>query len=566
VDGRAWTELQTVELEGLDGSGWLRGEYVDVTYPVGHLPATANAPDGNFVYLPNDPRFEEVMVYYHIDSTQRYIQSLGYSDRNSPANGIRGRKTYASAHWFAEDQSFYSVSDDALHFGDGGIQDAEDADVIVHEYAHALHHDQLACWGGGQMEAIGEGFGDYLAASRFAGIGEDPACIAEWDSQGYSSTPPFCLRRVDRDRQYPMDVEGDAHADGEIWSRVLWGLRSAVGPRLADTLALETNFYLPCGATLEDAGRALVDADRNLTGGRFKEDITDILRARGLSPLVPPVPLSPAGTTYLSPGSPAVITWARDDGLATDYEVQYSLAPNAVGSRQDDFADGRPSAGYESFGNALWRVSEGHAQAGAIGHGQNSSLVLAFDVVRTGEAGFRYRVSSEQGWDLFEVLLDGQTILRASGDGDWKEFRTTVQPGSHTLLWRYLKDNSVNGGQDTAWIDDVHLTNVSTAGWVTIEETTGASPGRLIWQVPGESAGSAKVRLRARIGDVTSPWAVSPGTILVGEPTAARLVSFEAGPQSPGARSRPAVWAIVGASALSIAWMAHRGRRRRRAS
>jgi hypothetical protein len=564
-DGRAWTELQTVELEGLDGSGWLRGEYVDVTFPVGHLAATAHAPDGNFVYLPNDPRFEEVMVYYHIDSTQRYIQSLGYSDRNSPANGIRDRVTYASPHWFAEDQSFYSISDDALHFGDGGIQDAEDADVIVHEYAHALHHDQLACWGGGQMEAIGEGFGDYLAASRFASVGTDPACIAEWDSQGYAATSASCLRRVDRHPQNPVDIEGDAHADGAVWSGVLWSLRSEIGPRLADTLALETNFYLPCGATLEDAGRALLDADRNLTSGRHAEAIENILATHGLRPLLPPLLTSPAGSTFLSPGSPAVIAWSVAQELAAVYDAQYSFNPTAVGVRQDAFADGQLPAGYESFGNVPWEASEGAARSGAIRHAQSSSLALAFELVRSAEVGFRFRVSSEEGWDLLEVLLDGQAILQASGERDWADFRVTVQPGPHTLVWRYRKDSTVSSGGDTAWIDDVRLPNVSTATWIAVQQPASGAQGRLIWRVPDSSTGSAKVRLRARVGEVTSPWAVSPGTILIGEPTAVRLDSFEAGSHPSSTGSWKVGWAVAGAGALGIAWTLGWGLRRRRA-
>ncbi len=176
-DNPAWPELTQVDLPGLDGSGWLRGDYVDVTRPSGAVPAAAFQPDGDFLYGPDDPRFEEVMVYYHIDATQRYVQSLGYSDANLPANGIRDWPTEASAHWFAQDQSFYSVSDDALHFGDGGVQDGEDADIIVHEYAHALQHDQVACWGGGEMDAIGEGFGDHLAARRFAAVSYEESCI-----------------------------------------------------------------------------------------------------------------------------------------------------------------------------------------------------------------------------------------------------------------------------------------------------------------------------------------------------------------------------------------------------
>ena len=145
------------------------------------------------------------------------------------------------------------------------------------------------------MEAIGEGFSDYLAASRFASTSVDPACIAEWDSRAYVTTAPYCLRRVDRDRQYPIDVTGDPHTDGEIWSRVLWDLRQPLGPSTADTLALESNFYLPPAASLTDAGRALLDADANLYDGVHEPTIRQALMARGLIALSAPRLIGPDG-------------------------------------------------------------------------------------------------------------------------------------------------------------------------------------------------------------------------------------------------------------------------------
>ena len=87
-----------------------------------------------------------------------------------------------------------------------------------------------------------------------------------------STTAAYCLRRVDRDRQNPIDITGDPHTDGEIWSRVLWDLRQTLGASTADTLALESNFYLPPAATLEDAGKALLDADAKCTDRSRRAD------------------------------------------------------------------------------------------------------------------------------------------------------------------------------------------------------------------------------------------------------------------------------------------------------
>lgn len=549
--------LQAVTLQGLDGSGWLRGEYVDVTAPRGYLPATAFAADGNFVYQPGDPRFEEVMVYYHIDATQRYVQSLGYSNRNAPPNGIRDRVTYASPHWFAQDQSFYSISDDALHFGDGGVRDAQDADIIVHEYAHALHHDQVACWGGGEMAAIGEGFADYLAASRFADVGNDPACIGEWDSYGYSRTPPYCLRRLDRELQYPVHFSGDPHADGQMWSRVLWDVRRAAGQTVADTLALEANFYMPCGATLRDAGRALLDADRNLYGGAHRETIVAALTARGLWPLPKPTFIEPTQPLYLAPAAPLTIRWTPADGLPVTYELQYSLDADAVGERAETFAAGRLPADFLSYGNRPWRTAAGAAQAGAVGHGQSSSLAWEVDVPAGGRLSFRYRVSSERGRDLFEALVDGQAVLRASGETPWTAFEVDLAPGPHVITWRYAKDSTVSAGQDSAWLDDVRLSGVRLTRWRPIGLPAGGRATDVVWQTPDAGGAALRLRVRARLGDVTSPWQVSPAAVTLGEPTSLRMGRLRA---YPGRQA----WAAAGAAAaLAAAALVGLTRRRR---
>ena len=173
-------ERINVTLERLDdGTGLLRGEWVDLTLPGGLNVPDANEPTRIYNYDRNDPRFEQVVVYYAVDQMQAYFHSLGFDDDAGPtANGIRDFPTMAHAHWFTADNSFYSTGNDAIHFGDGGVDDAEDADIIAHEYGHAVQHDQNPNWGGGEMGAMGEGFGDYLAASFYADVGDADIPVA----------------------------------------------------------------------------------------------------------------------------------------------------------------------------------------------------------------------------------------------------------------------------------------------------------------------------------------------------------------------------------------------------
>ncbi|MDE0885785.1 MAG: M36 family metallopeptidase [Myxococcota bacterium] len=279
-----------VFLLGLDpGTGALRGEFVDLVALEGGLDVgDADEISRAYAYDRSDDRFEQVVVYDTVDSIQRYFHALGFDDDVGVLNGIRDFPTRAHAHWDNADRSFYSTADDAIHFGDGGIDDAEDADIVAHEYAHAVQHDQNVCWGSGEMGAMGEGFGDYLAASFHEADGDaayqasHAACVGEWDASDSGGGFPSCLRRVDGVKVYPADLVGEVHADGEIWSRALWDLRAAIGGVAADRLILEHHFTLPCSATMSDAAEELLQADSNLNAGAHAPAIRTSFCARGI--------------------------------------------------------------------------------------------------------------------------------------------------------------------------------------------------------------------------------------------------------------------------------------------
>jgi fungalysin metallopeptidase (M36)/fungalysin/thermolysin propeptide len=301
-------ELKEVLLPGLESStGLLKGRFVDVVilnapHPPQRDYPDADEPDREYFYNRTDPRFEQVIAYSAIDSLQRYIHALGFGDDDDDklSNGIRDYPTLVNVHWDDRDQSFYSIGDEALHFGDGGVDDAEDADIILHEYGHALQHAQNICWGGGEMGAMGEGFSDYLAAAFHASEG-DPAyqkdhaaCVGEWDGTAYSTTDPPCLRRVDGKKIYPddliilppnpspEDLSRKIHKDGEIWSRALWDIRAAIGGSTADQIILEHHFSLPCNATMPMAALEMIDVDANLFGGAYEGPLRKAFCDRGI--------------------------------------------------------------------------------------------------------------------------------------------------------------------------------------------------------------------------------------------------------------------------------------------
>ena len=266
-----------VILTNLDGSGFLVGAWAQVVSETGDR---AYSPSNEFRYRRDDDRFEQVMAYYWITEAQKYIQSLGFGTSRRPVN--RKSQNVRINQW-GVDNSFATTHKDELRFGKGGVDDAEDAEVILHEYGHAIHFSQGFAFASTEASAISEGFGDYWAVTVGNVIAptSDPACVADWDSVSYTSSAPHCLRRVDTNLRYPADLNGEVHHDGLIWSRALWDIRQAVGNVTADTLILEAQFGF-AGTTMRELAATTVAVANNLYGRRVASQVRTAFANRGL--------------------------------------------------------------------------------------------------------------------------------------------------------------------------------------------------------------------------------------------------------------------------------------------
>jgi hypothetical protein len=270
-----------VTLTNLDGSGNLNGDWANILSETGD---PAYSADNTFLYARDDDRFEQVMAYYWVTEAQKYIQSLGFGSTRRPINM---ESQDVRINQWGQDNSYSWDKHDVLRFGKGGVDDAEDAEVILHEYGHAIHDSQVAGFGtSAEAGAIGEGFGDYWAVTVSAVIAptEDPACVADWDAVSYTSDTPHCLRRVDTDLHYPEDLNGRVHHDGQIWSRALWDIRNALGHVKADTIILEAQFSFAAETTMPAAAQATVDTARSLYGNREANQVNAVFQERGILP------------------------------------------------------------------------------------------------------------------------------------------------------------------------------------------------------------------------------------------------------------------------------------------
>jgi hypothetical protein len=268
---------RVVTLTNLDGSGYLRGDWAEIVSETGD---PAYSAENTFVYGRSDDRFEQVMAYYWITEAQKYIQSLGFGSSRPAVNKEPQR---LRINQWGIDNSFATTHKDEIRLGKGGVDDAEDAEVILHEYGHAIHFSQNFVFGSTEAGAISEGFGDYWAVtvSNLIAPTPDAPCVADWDAVSYTSSTPHCLRRIDADLHYPEDLTGSVHADGRIWSRALWDIRKALGHVQADTIILQGQFNFP-GTTMPDLARATVAAANQLYGRSTANKVQNAFVARGL--------------------------------------------------------------------------------------------------------------------------------------------------------------------------------------------------------------------------------------------------------------------------------------------
>ncbi|MGH3362791.1 MAG: M36 family metallopeptidase, partial [Nocardioides sp.] len=184
---------------------------------------------------------------------------------------------------------------DLIRLGKGGVDDAEDAEVIVHEYGHAVHHDQVAGFGSTiDAGAIGESFGDYLAVSvglDAAGdygwpVAAEQACPMDWDATSYTSAP-HCIRRFDRNLTL-ADRRNQVHFDGQIWSQALWEIRLGYVERglttaAWDTTLIESQFDYAPDTTFQAAAEATYLTALERDGRRAAQLVRDRFAARGIT-------------------------------------------------------------------------------------------------------------------------------------------------------------------------------------------------------------------------------------------------------------------------------------------
>lgn len=236
------------------------------------LPTTNTTP--NFIFTRNQPGFEECNIVYHITQFQNYIASIGYDTLLT--DGIT-----ADAHGqFGTDNSvfFRNGGNPTLSFGTGGVDDAEDADVIIHEYCHGISwsangNDNFS----NERAGLDEGVADYFATSYSRSLNTyNWENMFSWD--GHNS---FWTGRIaNTTRNY--GTTNDMYQLGEIWNSAMSAISTNLGNFITDRLMLESLHFFTNNTTLPEAAMYVLKADTLLFNGMNTPNICAHFQLRNI--------------------------------------------------------------------------------------------------------------------------------------------------------------------------------------------------------------------------------------------------------------------------------------------
>ena len=257
------TQVVLPEIELASGVYKLKSTYVeiqDLTAPSKGL-FTQFTP--NFFFDRENDAFEAANAFYHLDNSMRYINNtLGISCIPLTNSGVL---FFDPSGANEADNSYYTAG--TLNFGEGGVDDAEDADVVLHEMGHGIH-DWMTGGHASSSTGLGEGSGDYWAVSYSRSLNQWTSADAannwvfSWDGHN-----DFWAGRVTNyNRTYPQTGTANTaiHTYGQIWATSLMKIYDVVGRTKMDKAFLEGLALTNSSSTQKTAAVAVRQAAINM--------------------------------------------------------------------------------------------------------------------------------------------------------------------------------------------------------------------------------------------------------------------------------------------------------------
>ncbi len=229
----------------------------------------------NFNFTRSSSKFREMNCLYHIEQVRKYLKSIGM-----PFDSMFVIKVDPTAYQGQDQSRFsYSNANPALYFGTGGVPDAEDADVVIHEYSHGIFYFIAPnSLGSLQRLAMEEANCDFMACQYSRAISNyNWRWVFNWD--GHNEFWPG--RDANKPNVYPKDLSTDAYESSSIWSSMLNDIGQDLGREVSTKLLLNSIYsYFP-EMNMQNAADLLMQADSILYGYAHAVELKTRLEQRG---------------------------------------------------------------------------------------------------------------------------------------------------------------------------------------------------------------------------------------------------------------------------------------------
>ena len=339
--------ITAVSLTNLDGSGYIKGTYADVSTDIGYwfpqqppTPSRAYSTSFNFQYTSTDFRFDEANAYYHISQFRDWLNT------NYLSGEVPQLQVYTGIKDEAEVNNAYFNPPNTLGFGFGsgtGYHDfAREDKIIYHEYTHANAYELVELQNGyNQSGAISEGTADYFPASY-----TNRTLAGEYSLYGFTPRSSYPGKQRDvgsplidsysryTNNQDPVwlqaalyyghDVFGEPHIGGEYFSSILWDIRNAIGQSVTNDLSFQTLSLLTTTATFLDFRQAMVAIDQIEYNGSHISTIETKFNNKGI---IAPLNANITGPAYLQKSQSGTYKSNPTGGVGTRTFYWYLRTP-----------------------------------------------------------------------------------------------------------------------------------------------------------------------------------------------------------------------------------------------
>ena len=256
-------EAQQIDVEiecRFDGTNYyLENNFVKIQDFVSPSWAVVSNTTGNFSYNRSEIGFQQVNAFYHISKIKEQINIYGFNDAvNYPIKvDADGSDGYDNSTFTPSGNNSY-IQYGAYTGVEAHIPDAEDAEVVVHEYTHAIVNSYSPNRSTNERRCLEEALADYIAVSYSTGINSyNWQKVFKWDGNeswdGRKATSTKCYTNI-----YSWS---NIYTNTDIWIAPLMDLFISIDKETIDKLVLHTITALSSNTTMEQAALIMMRMD-----------------------------------------------------------------------------------------------------------------------------------------------------------------------------------------------------------------------------------------------------------------------------------------------------------------